>query len=302
MSRSGGGREEAFTVVGHAPLATAREQRVAVRVVSPDYFATMGIPLLQGRSFDQRDRSGTPHGLMINQALAERFWPAGKPLDDRVLLGADEQPFTVVGIVSDTLDSDLETQPSPEVYLPLADHPRTAMSWVARTTGEPEAIFDQAKAAVYFIDADQPVHRVAAMDKVVASTLSDRRLTSILLMASAILALVLAAGGLYGVMSYSVARRRKEIGIRMSMGARPGSILRLILEHGVVTTLCGIALGALGALGTSRLLASTVFGTSAADPAVFAVAAIVLLGVGLLASYLPARRAAALDPAATMRS
>ncbi len=277
--------------------------------VSPDYFQTMNIPLLRGRTFSDADNDTTPRVGIVSQSFARRYWPGEDPLGRRFHMGwpdlkQDEKndPWvTVVGLAGDTKQYGLDAATKTEFYLPFLQRPMHFMTLVVRTQGNPLALTEAVWSAVSSTDPDQPVYNIRAMDQLLEESVAQRRVTLILLGSFAGLALLLAAIGIYGVMTYNIAQRTHEIGIRMALGAQTGDVLRLVVGQGVRMALLGVAIGLAVAAGLSHLLSSLLFGVSARDPLTFAAVAVALTGVAFAASYIPARRATAVDPMVALR-
>jgi putative ABC transport system permease protein len=244
-----------------------------------------------------------PDAAVINGAMARKFFPGEDPLGKRINLGdpADTPWITVVGVVGDARTGGLDQEPYPQVYLPAAQFPRRAGTFVARAKGDPAALAPALRRELAAIDKDLPLYNVRTMEQVLSDSVSRRRFQMILIAAFAGVGLLLAAVGIYGVISYSVAQRRHEIGVRMALGARAADILRLVVGQGLVLTLLGVGAGLAGALMLTRLLAGLLYGVSATDPLTFAGVALALLGVALLACLVPARRATKVDPMIALR-
>ncbi|HYM13375.1 MAG TPA: ABC transporter permease [Bryobacterales bacterium] len=299
-----------FRLEGWPEPPRGEEPAVTFSRVGGDYFRAMGIPLVKGRYFDERDGENTTPVTLINQAAARRYWPDADPIGKRVLVarGAWNQ---IVGVVGDVKQLDLDREVRPQMYLLYsqasgrmrADYGTRFIMLVLRTASEnPSSVAAAARSTVWSIDKDQPVADVRTMEQVVADAVAGRRFFLTLLSIFAVLALALAAAGIYGVMSYAVSRRTQEIGIRMALGAQPGDVLRLVIRQGMVLVLAGVAIGLVAALAVTRVLASSLYGVSPTDPATFAAVSVLLALVALAASYIPARRATKVDPMAALRS
>jgi putative ABC transport system permease protein len=283
-----------------------------IRIVSPDYFETMGIPIVLGRSFNAGDIAPAPHVILVNETVARRWWGESSPLGDRVAVGrlkgkdqagGVEKPREVVGVVADTKSVYLKAPPRPTVYLPIAQTEwySYGMNWVVRGNFS-SGFADRVRQIVAEIDPRQRVQRVRTMDDIVASTTADSRFNASLFGFFAGVALVLAAVGVYGLLAFSVARRTSEIGTRMALGATRGAVLHLILTQGTSLVLVGLLLGLAGAVIVTRSLASLLFGVHPGDPITFAGVAALMLCVGLGASCFPALRAAKVDPMVALRA
>jgi putative ABC transport system permease protein len=276
------------------------------RLVSPDYFATMRIPLVAGRLFTDADDSTSQHVTIINETMAKKFFPGENPLGKRLIeLGMDSHrdiPLTVVGIVGDVRASDLAKPAMPQHFISYRQRPERAFSgvFVARTRVPPSTIGSVARSQLRLLDSNVLMRIETAVD-VRARSLADRRFTMTVLAGFALLALALAAIGIYGVLSYSVARRTREIGVRMALGAAKGSVVRMVLGDSLAPVVAGAAAGVVAALALTRLMRALLYGVSATDPMTFAAGVAVLLGVGVLASVIPAARAARVDPMEALR-
>jgi putative ABC transport system permease protein len=280
------------------------------RMITPSYFETMGIPLRRGRLFTADDAGAAPPVALVNETLARRWWPRGNPVGDRVAVGRFEErefpdiiepPREIVGVVADTKGPELKAPARVTVYIPVAQaRSSDGMSWVVRA-GFSAGLARQLRSAVADLDSTQRVTRMQPMTEIVASTTADSRFDAWLLGIFAAVALALSAIGIYGLVSFSVAQRRHEIGTRMALGASRGDILRMVVRQGVTLLVIGLALGIAGALAVARSLASLLYGVRPSDPLSILAVSLVLLGVGLAASYLPARRASRVDPMVALR-
>ncbi len=279
------------------------------RVASAGYFAAMKIPLLRGRLFGPEDHAGTPDVAVINRSLAEKLWPGGDPIGKRVRNLANDswiypdRWITIVGVAGDVRHGGLLTEAEPEIYVHYLQRPNGAQSSVLtlRTSVPPSSVVGAARARIAALDPEVPAE-FATMSARVVESVADRRFTMLVLGAFAAVALLLAAVGIYGVVSYSVARRAREIGIRLALGAPPGSVRALVQRSAMRTALAGMVAGIVGAILLSRLVGGLLYGVSPTDPATFAAVVVVLTGVAWLASYIPARRTTRVDPIVTMRT
>lgn len=273
-------------------------------VVSPEYFRVMGIRVLAGREFAEADRSGGISVAVINESMVSRFWPGEDPLGKRLILKGDTksaQALEIIGVVSDSRSS-LNVSPVPQIYQTFLQSPWPAMYLVARTAADPAPMAAAMRAGVAAVDKSQPVAEITTMRKIKSRYTVEPRFYMLLLCAFAAVAMVLAMVGIYGLVSYSVIQRTREIGIRMAMGAQQGRMVRLVVGHSIKLTLMGLAAGLIAAFAATRVLASWLFEISAADPATFVGISILVFLVALLASYLPARRVGKMDPMIALRS
>jgi putative ABC transport system permease protein len=294
------------TIEGRPAPAPGQANIVVTRVVSPHYFETMGIQLLRGRQFAEQDRVDSPPVAVISETMARRYWPGEDPTGKRIAPGRPESAddwVTVVGVMKDVRQFELNADPKPQMYLSYEQ------GWsffapshlVVRTEAEPRSLAATVRGAVWSIDKDQPVSNISTMEDVLSESIARQRFSMLLLGIFAAVALLLAAVGLYGVMSYSVAQRTHEIGIRMALGAQTRDVLKLAVGQGLKLVLIGVVLGLVAAFILTRVLASLLYGVSATDPITFITISLVLISVALLASYIPARRATKVDPLIALR-
>ena len=291
-----------FYFEGKPKPRPAEQPITEASLVSRGYFAAMGIPVVEGRPFDERDRIGSPRVCLINRVFARKYFPDQDPIGRRIVVAwGNEAPTEIVGVVSDIRQDGLTADPKPTVFMAQAQAPAYITHLVVRTSGDPRSLVNAVRHSVHEVDKGQPVSDVKTMEGHVSASLARPRLHSAIVTAFAGLALTLAAIGLYGLMSYAVGQRTHEIGIRMALGAERWGVLRLILRQGLVLTVVGAGLGLAGALGMTRLLAGMLYGVAPTDPLTFAAVSAVLLIVAGVASYIPARRASRLDPMAALR-
>jgi putative ABC transport system permease protein len=301
---TGGGSTQPFTVEGR-PAGTIAEQPMAqTRYISPDYFRAIGIPLRQGRVFSDYDRDNSVPVVIISEAMARRFWPGENPIGKRLTpsFHSEQGAREIVGIVGDVKSSGLEVDSAAMMYLPFRQSPRPFLSFVVRTASNPERLIQPVSRAIYSIDKEQALTDVQTMDQVLIASLSGRRFNMTLLLTFAGVALLLAAVGVYGVMNYTVTLRRRELGIRMALGAEARDVLRLVLGQGLTLTLIGVGTGLISAYALTRLMASLLYGVTATDYLTFGSVSAVLIAVGLAASYMPARRATKVNPTIALRA
>jgi putative ABC transport system permease protein len=284
--------------------------------ISPNYFRVYRIPIVRGRAFTDQDAAGAPGVAIINQAMAKRFWPSGNPLNDRITIGKGLGPRMelagrqIVGIAGDTRDGGLNRDPQPIMYVPWAQMPDAhsanlldivPLTWLVRTRGEPHAMSVAIQKELRLASGGLPVARPRTMDEVVVRSTSRSDFNMIVLSVFAGSALLLAALGIYGLMAYSVEQRTQEIGIRLALGAGAQGVRNMIVRQGMAVVLLGVAIGIASALGLTNLIAAFLFGVTARDPLVFVSVPVLLSAVALLGIWLPARRAARVDPAVALR-
>ncbi|HKQ53230.1 MAG TPA: ABC transporter permease [Pyrinomonadaceae bacterium] len=270
--------------------------------ISPDYFRTMNIPLQAGRAFSERDRADAPPVVIINETMARRYWPDGSAVGKRLKGVAAGYPWLeVVGVVGDVKQYGLDTANTLQMYLPQAQSPTQHMTLVVRTGGNPNSYFTTVREKVWEVDKEQPVYNIRTMEQLLSTSVAQRRFNMLLLAIFAGVALVLAAVGLYGVMSYAVTQRTHEIGIRMALGARAGDVLKMVIGQGMLLALIGVGVGLAVALAVTRVMATLLYGVSTTDPAVFVGIPLLLSAVAFAACYIPARRATKVDPMVALR-
>jgi len=277
--------------------------------VTPGYFAAMSIRLERGRFISEEDRRGLPMTAVISRGLAERFWPGQDPIGRRIRQGPPDRPWiTIVGIVGDVRHNGLDVSIKEKFYRPHTQFPASSgfaargMNLVVKTAGDPLALAAPIRAEVRTIDPSLPIANVRTMEEVVAASMARPRLAGSVLILFAVVALLLAAVGLYGVLAYVVSERRHEFGIRLAIGADAADVRRTVLLQGFVLAGGGVCAGAALSLALGRLIRGLLYGVSAHDPATFAVVPAVLLGVGLLASWIPAHRVTRIDPIAALKA
>jgi putative ABC transport system permease protein len=290
-----------FCPEGTVCQGLGKDPVIAVRQITPDYLQTMRITLLRGRVFNEQDIAGAKPVVIINQTVAEKYFPAQDPIGKHLANSRDKIQLEIVGVVGDVKFTGLNTPYIPEMYMPQAQNPAATMTLVVRSTSNPQPLIAAVRQKAAEIDPDLPFSNVASMSDVVSASVAQPRLTTQFTGFFAALALLLTAVGIYGVLAYSVTQRIHEMGIRMALGASRGEILKLVVGQGMKLVLSGLVLGLVVSLGATRLLASLLFGTSARDPLTFAAVTLVLIVVALLAAYIPARRAAMVDPIVALR-
>jgi len=300
---AGSNSSNSFRVEGVPDPPPGQSYSGRYRVCTPRYFETMGIPLRVGRGFGPQDRAGAPPVVVVNETLARRFWPGADPIGRRLrFTGPPERNpwMQVIGVVGD-VKHEMNIPIEPEYYLPHAQDPWNSMALVARTSAEPLALAATVRSEVLKLDRDQPVFEIRTMEQIRGRSTFLWSFSVKLLSIFALVALLLAALGIYGVMSYSMSQRTHEIGIRMALGARPRDVSRMVIGRGLKLALGGVALGLAGALALTRLMASLLFEVGAADPLTFAAIASLLTAVALVACWIPARRATQVDPLLALR-
>jgi putative ABC transport system permease protein len=297
------GSGNSFRIEGRPPPAPGEKEYMEVRPASPDYFRSLGVPLLRGRAIGPQDRQESVPVVVINEAAADRYFPGEDPLGRRIDFGWSRLggPREVVGVVGNVRHFGLANEPYPEAYFPLAQTPMGAMNVVVRTAGDPLGLAAAVRREVHALDPNLPVPEFQTMEQVVSASAARPRFLAVLLSLFAGVALALAAIGIFGLLSYAVAQRTREIGIRMALGAEPGGVVGTVLRRALVLVAAGLGLGIAGALALTRLLQSMLFGVSPADPYTLVGVVLLLGATGLLAGLVPARRAAAVEPLVALR-
>jgi len=300
------GPTTAYRVEGRPLTTPDKWPGVDYRSVSHDYFRAVNVPVLQGRVFDAHDNESAPRAVIVNQSLVRRDFAGEDPVGRRINLGGttpDGQPiwFQIVGVVADVRNRELNTEPAPEIYTSYLQDPFAGMSFVVRSAVEPESLIPSVRETVRQIDKAQPIAEVREMKQIISEVAAQPRFNTLLLSLFAGVALLLAAAGIYGVMSYSVTQRTHEIGLRMALGAQTSDVIRLIVGQCIKLTIVGLALGLAGSYAMTRVMATLLYGVSPTDPSTFAGCALLLVVVALLACYLPARRATKVDPLIALR-
>jgi putative ABC transport system permease protein len=299
-----------FLIAGRPVVDRANRQSCGFKMVQASYFQVLGIRVIKGRGFTDRDLKASAPVAVINQTMANQFFKDQDPIGQRVLIQeivpgspalGPEIPWEVVGVIADERTASLEGTTRPGVYVPFEQSPSPSVGAVVRGSADAEALSRAITQAVHAVDRNQVVSDVRTLDQIKDESAASNRLRTTLIAVFAGLALLLAAVGIFGVISYTVAQRTHEIGVRAALGASTTALLRLVLTSGIVLAASGLAVGLAGALALTRLLASLLVGVSAQDPLTLGVSAAVLAAVALLACYIPARRAARLDPLAALR-
>jgi putative ABC transport system permease protein len=298
-----GGPSTGFVISGRPAPRPGDEPSADILVIDPGYLQTMQIPLLAGREFRERDNQNSARVMIINETMAREFWPNESPIGKRITMMDWGPPLTgeIVGVAGDVKINGLDTAIGPAIYWPYSQFPVNFNAIVVRSDADPLRLVSAVKSQIWSVDKNQPISKIATMEQVLSDSIAQRRLYLVLLGVFAGAALLLAAVGIYGVMSYSVSQRAHEIGIRLALGAAQTEILKLILGHGAKLALLGVATGILAATALTRLMSSLLFGVSPSDPATLAAVAVLLMLVAMVACYIPARRAMRVDPMIALR-
>ena len=275
----------------------------SIRMATPGYFGTLGLRLMAGREFTDRDDADAPRVVIVNQTLARNSWGSENPVGRNLVLDYQQgpYPYEVVGVVRDDRHKGPRSEPVPEIFIPHAQNPYLVMNVIARTTMDPLAVAQTARASALRVDPDQPVHSVTTMDQLLGDAVQLDRFAMLLITLFAIGGLITAAGGVYALLAYTVVQRRREIALRMALGASPRRVARSIVMESLVLAVAGGAIGLVGAAASSRFARTLLFGVAPQDPVTLVTAVAVLLVVVVAASWLPARRAALIDPGRAMR-
>jgi len=291
-----------FQIEGRPDPGPGNEPGAFYSVACPNYFQALGIPLLEGREFTQQDSLGAANVIVISQAMAHKYWPNEDPIGRAIHLGGSSGTrLTIVGVAGNIHQTGLDNEARPQFFRPYPQAGWPVMSVVVRTAGAPASYLPAIKKALAEVEPERPVSGVALMHDIVEDSVGSRRFPAMLLVGFSALALALAAVGIVGVVSYSVAQRTREIGIRIALGARKADVLKLILSGSMAWVFIGIALGIIASLGLTRLLGTLLYGVQPGNPLVLGAVSLILAAVALLASYVPARRAAKVDPMVALR-
>jgi predicted permease len=297
----GNGERWSFSVAGRSQPPGEDDPTATAIHVSDGYFRTIGARITTGREFTARDRLGAPFVVVVNEALARLHFP-GEDATGRMLLMGAGTPVEIIGVVNDIRQVAVSEAARPVLYLHNLQNSRVKMTVVARTAGDPLQMTDAVQQAIWSVDAQQPITSIFTFDDAVSRALSQPRLLTVLLGGFGVVGLMLGAVGVYGLLAALVSEQRREFGVRLALGARPGQVLSAVVRRGVGVAVAGVAIGLAGAVVLSRYMASVLYGVEPLDPLTFSSMALVLMSVAAIASWLPARRAAALDPAETLRA
>ncbi len=297
------GTATSFTIEGAPPPPPGQKLTTDVRVVDPAYFSTMGIPLVAGRTFTERETAEASGVVVISEALAKDYFPGQDPIGKQITINLKQTdtPSTIVGVVGDVRLQGFDSEDRATSYWPTAELPQSFATFTVRTDVEPTSVVGSIRGEIAGLDPEVPVSSVRTMDELLSTSVARSRFNALLLAIFAGVALLIAVVGIYGVVSYTVSQRTQEIGIRMALGATRTDVLRMVLGNGLLLTLAGVGLGLLAALGLTRLMTSLLYEVSATDPLTFTVLAAALAASALLACLLPARRAAAVEPITALR-
>jgi putative ABC transport system permease protein len=291
-----------IVIEGQQGNASGAKPTADFNVVSPNYFRALGVPIFSGRTFDGRDRSDKLHVAIVNRSFARHYWHDRDPVGRRISFDDGDTWTQIVGVAGDVRERGLDQAPGDLIYLPYAQYPQMAPSLITRTQGDPMNIARAVVQHLYAVDPNQPAGRIQSLEQVRAESIAAPRLTANLLGLFALLALAIAAAGIGGVMALSVSQRIHEIGVRMAIGARPAEIVLMILRQGMALVFVGVVLGVAGAFALTRALKSFLFGVTPTDPTTFVIVAAVLAAAALAACYIPAHRAAQVDPLRALRA
>jgi putative ABC transport system permease protein len=299
------GNSISIGIEGQPAPPPGQERIIVTRIISPRYFDTMSIPVLQGRGLTEQDTETTPNVVVISETMARRYWPGEDAVGKRIAVGRIRKPadwIQVVGVAKDVRQFELNAEPKPQMYLTYRQAGFfDSRDLVVKTDVDPASMAATVRKAVWEIDKDQPVSNIQTMDQILADSIARQRFSMLVLAIFAAVALVLAGVGIYGVMSYSVAQRTHEIGIRMALGAQTGAVLKLAVGYGMKLVIAGIAIGLVAAFALTRVMSTLLFGVTATDPTTFTLISLLLIAVAVVASYVPARRATRVNPIIALR-
>jgi putative ABC transport system permease protein len=291
-----------FLIEGRQNNSTDAKPTAELNVITPEYLSVLGIPLFSGRNFDHHDHPESQKVALINQSTAQRYWHNEDPVGRRISFDNGKTWTQIIGVIGDVHEHGLDVPANDFIYLPFTQYPQNGPALMARTQGDPMAVARAVVQRLYEVDPNQPAGRIQSLEQYRADSIAAPRLTANLLGLFALLALAIAAAGIGGVMALAVSQRTHEIGVRMAIGARPAEIVRMILSQGMSLALVGVGLGVASAFALTRAVKSFLFGVTPNDPATFLAVAAVLAAAALAACYLPARRAARVDPLRALRT
>jgi putative ABC transport system permease protein len=287
---------------GQANVPLPQRPFVDIEAISRQWFQTVGVPLLLGRPFTEADNAQAPKVVIVNETFARRYWPNDNPIGKHIVVGRWPDPAEVIGVAADVKNKGLAQDPQPQLYLSFPQLPWGSMNLLVRSAVEPHSLVSSIRAQISAIDPDQPITKIETVDELMDTSRAQPRFILILLAIFSGLALALAVVGIYGVLAYSVAERRQELGIRLALGAGKSDILRMIVRQGLALTAIGVALGLAAAFALARVMSSLLYKIGAYDLPTFALAPLTFLAIAFLASYLPARRATQVDPIEALRN
>jgi putative ABC transport system permease protein len=301
-----------YTVVGRPPVMREEMPIAQYRMVSPDYFRTMGIPISSGREFNEMDRPQSLPVVIINETLARRYWPGADPVGAHLNIddGAPEmRKVEIVGVAGNVKQTRVDDEQTADIYVPLQQVPEPTVVYLTNnlfltvhTSGNPMSLAGAVKNEVHSIDREVPASNITTMQQYLSASIAPRKFNFLLITVFATAALLLATAGLYSVIAYSVSQRKREIGIRMALGAQYLDVLKLIVGNGMRLVIFGVVIGLVGAFWLLRIISSLLFGVSTADPAIYVVASLALIFIGMLASFIPAQSASRTNPLIALRS
>jgi putative ABC transport system permease protein len=304
----GGGRRETFRVEGHEDPRPGSGHPAGFNIVSGSFFHAMDLPVIRGRGFNLQDTATSPPVAVINETMARKFWPKEDAIGKRLQFYYDknrERWLSIVGVVRDVRYRGRLMDPIPQVIVPgqqpFYKTQEPYISVVARTAGDPAALLNAVQASIWSVDKDQPISNLQPMDQILWESAAAPRIYMLLLGIFAAIALVIASAGIYGLSAYAVVRRTQEIGIRLALGATPGQILVLVLRHGMFLSLIGAGIGVAGALALTKVISGFLYGITATDAPTFLAVLLLFAAVAFLSTYIPARRAATIDPTVAFR-
>jgi putative ABC transport system permease protein len=298
---SGNSGSTEFALLDRAEPAPGSEPQSQMNLADKNFFETMGIPLMRGRAFSDQDDSGSTPVVVINQTMARQYWPDGDPVGTRVRLNNPKITATIVGVVGDVKQGELDDPSMPQIYAPYSQNPFIFATLIVRTQTDPMSMAGAVRGSIWSVDKDQPVWKIRTQQSLLDGSVGQRRFIAVLLGLFSGIALMLAAVGIYGVITYSVNQRTHEIGIRMALGANPGAILGMVMRQGMLMILAGLAIGLGTSFALTRFLSSLLFAVTPTDATTFGGIATLLALVALVACYIPARRATRVDPMVALK-